>query len=126
MNLEAELKSSAEYGAESGGHLVQSFGVLQVLHADFEAIRVGDARPFDLRMFFLWHVQASKLVLWRRTKNKRSFDNGGGGRTLNHQNDVLTFICVVSKTRLSGSAWLLLRWSLGETESPEREQRGRW
>lgn len=43
--------------------LVQSFGVLQVLHADFEAIGVGDARPFDLRMLFLWHVQPSKLVL---------------------------------------------------------------
>ena len=49
---------------------MQSFGILQVLHADFEAVRVGYAGPFNLRIIFLWHIQSSKLVLW---KTKREY-----------------------------------------------------
>lgn len=44
-------------------HLMQRFGILQVLHADFEAVGVGYAWSFNLRIIFLWHVQSSKLVL---------------------------------------------------------------
>lgn len=42
---------------------MQCFGLLQVLHTDFEAVGVGNAGPFNLRVIFLWHVQSSKLVL---------------------------------------------------------------
>ena len=48
---------------------MQSFGILQVLHADFEAIGVGYAGPFNLRGLFLWHIQSSKMVLWKTTRN---------------------------------------------------------
>lgn len=52
-------------------HLMQSFGILQVLHADFEAVGVGYARPFNLRVIFLWHIQSSKLVLWINKEDKK-------------------------------------------------------
>lgn len=42
---------------------MQRFGLLQVLHTDSEAVGVGNAGPFDLRVVFLWHVKSSKLVL---------------------------------------------------------------
>lgn len=44
-------------------HLMQRFGLLQVLHTDFKAVGVGDAGTFDLRVVFLWHIESSKLVL---------------------------------------------------------------
>lgn len=50
-------------GFFSAAHLMQCFGLLQVLHTDFEAVGIGNAGPFNLRIVFLWHVESSKLVL---------------------------------------------------------------
>lgn len=67
-----EMRGAFTKASPRAAHLMQSFGILQVLHADFEAVRVGYAGPFNLRVIFLWHVQSSKLVLWMNNENKRN------------------------------------------------------
>lgn len=54
-------------------HLMQCFGLLQILHADLEAVRVADGRPLYLRVVFLYDIHSCELILSSREKETMSW-----------------------------------------------------
>lgn len=44
-------------------YLMECFGLLQILHADFETIRIADGRSLNLRGVFLYNIHCSELIL---------------------------------------------------------------